>query len=101
MIRVAETKHRSNMTKPDLGETKLPCPRDIFRVAVIGQNSEEFENFFQTLSGSGRKLLGSSICETVRNGGMSVTYWALQGGWMIQQSVSQSLLSATCLIRYG
>ena len=86
---VAEAKQSSKMTKPNLGETKLSCPRDIFRVAVIGQISEDLERFFQTLTRSERKLLGSSLSETVMNGGRSVTFWALQGRWMIQQSLSQ------------
>ena len=66
------------MTEPNLGETKLPIPKDIFRVAVIGQQSEDVEHLFQKLTGTDQKLSGPSTCETVRREGRSVTFWALR-----------------------
>ena len=66
------------MTAPNLGGTKLPIPKDIFRVVVIGQESEDVEHLFQKLTGTDQKLSGSSKCETVRREGRSVTFWALR-----------------------
>merc|ERR1711879_834771 len=67
------------MTEPNLGETKLPIPKDIFRVAVIGQESKDVEHLFQKLTGTDQKLSGhSTCCETVRREGRSVTFWALR-----------------------
>ena len=78
------------MTQPDWEEAKSHDPKDIFRVAVIGQISEDVERFFQRLTRSELKLVGKSLSETVRRDGRSVTFWALQpeGGHSIEDLLS-------------